>query len=1062
MFTVEVMKGAVVKESRKTGEIQSVKSGKFCKLRIIGHEKDTRCIMCTSESARILFADFGQALRFVEDNMASCIRDVDPGRVLQEKPLKFFGDARFSILTTVACRVYHASMALACMETIISKKMCSSTHEYWMKGCITCPFHRTALLLRMYIVCHMDLLAACTHTVNGAAPSDEYLCERKNFGYQLSIYEKTYPYGTRCAGTFSACLPPLVGLLDHVLWFSKKQQHKWPPLQCLQKVCPHKYMQRGWDAPLKKSCETNKAMTYITAALITCSFFGGYSHCIHFPEIKFATSMWHCLKNNTCDTVISFVNTFPNYVLFAWKEAVVWMIQLKPDLLEHVKQKYTWDKFSCETLRAMNRAREYMARSREDDDHGFVPDMCHVDTFLKMFREKVQIPNSRRVLKIPFNVLFCRYMDFILRQILRVLMKDSDEGTIPLEFFCDESISAVPYVYEACKYRSDLTIDPWQSDIKENALGNRVLLNKSFSMENVVKISEVPSRIKAWILHVQRMYEDNLLADTTAKTWLGAGIKELDDGEFLSLHRALAYSCTSGMVAILNMDKRTDFKNLMLIKPEDRPLYICTCCGRIGASVSNLPKGQNSTPAELMLRTDMQVTQRRLQQQQQKPETVTRGSKKKQTKKKDKICSRGLKDVTYSFRWNSVFCNKKMKKSVTRRGGEMWNPMKIASISNSECRRIDRDVFKTQNSTKQPVTHVLKRVYAQLDEESRTAKSAGSAFLGGEEGEDDDDEDGNVSENSDTSGEDSDDGTVYIESIVGVPVKHANVGNPDELQTTDSLPSDNVMINQEQVALGGFAAANEIQKRVRKKETVPKHELDKVLLRTCGKIPMQCLDRRGVMIRVGKKVVCTCCSCGMLAEVWQKSCIVLGKPLCTACRTVAIAKIMRERAEKTTAMEPNKTCFVCGRMKRDTSRGITITTTIVFNDTKAVEGAPYYQLVKLTVCQRHPKNNVMIDGITTETSLQFPSLKEAMEKAVLDRANSNVARGSNSYMDPGLYNSKSLGTRKYTYPTPNQPQGREKRRISETEMRVTEKMRKMKRHAREYKAKKQQTTRVKV
>ena len=839
IFTAKITTGFTCNESGEGGKVQRV-----CKLSLndVNTELGVTPFVtkCTERCHGVVFCEFGTALQIVEEDLSKATEEVDPFEVLDAQIVEScFGKPDCVILTTATCRIHGVLSILKHVSDMVIQSGCSAKHAYGIKGCMACPLHRACLLLRLYIICHMDLLESCIYSRDRMRPTDTYLCARIGNSAWPSVYELTYPYGTRCAGKFSASLPPLLNLFDYVHWFNKKAQHKWSLLQCLQKVCPHKYMQRGWDGPLTSACSSSKAMTKIVACLLSCSFFGGYSHCVHFPDMRMALDVWHYLKTDTLETVLSFIKNCPNYVLFSWKEAVVWMMQLKIELIKSIEMKYNWEKFSSDTVRAMNRVREYFSAIEQRIKCGSGVDesldIQKVDTFLKQFREKIQIPNSKRVLRLPFKHLACKHMDYMLRDMMRAETAKSPDGVTPPFFFEDTSISSKPYVYEMSNTSYVSSAD---EEVKEDMIGIRRLVPDDADMKQVVEVSEIPNRTKAWLMHVMDMFERHALPDTTAKRWMEIELKNLTTTQFISLHRNLAYACGTNTVAMLTLSVDTDSKHLKIILPDDRPMYVCTCCGRMGATAVVLPKGACSSGKSMH------------------PKTVNRGAADKEFK-----ISRGLKDVAYSFRWGTVFCNKKLKKN--------------------SCQR--------------------KSIPRPKQTEKRV--NAGD--------------------------KDSDAGEI-----------------------PESLP-----------AIGSD------QKRVEKKKTVPKHEVDRVLLRVCGKMPMKCIDRRGVMMRVGKRIVSTCCDCGLVAELWQKSCMTEGEPVCAMCKQLRV--VSREKIHNIEDQRAH--CYVCGKIQKSSD----LMCVIAFNDVHHSD-LPFYRLVKIKMCQRHKTRYVTVSGEVIPCAVQITSLSSAI------------------------------------------------------------------------------------
>jgi hypothetical protein len=144
------------------------------------------------------------------------------------------------------------------------------------------------------------------------------------------------------------------------------------------------------------------------------------------------------------------------------------------------------------------------------------------------------------------------------------------------------------------------------------------------------------------------------------------------------------------------------------------------------------------------------------------------------------------------------------------------------------------------------------------------------------------------------------------------------------------------------------------------------------------------MDRRGLMIRVGKRVVSACCSCGSMAEIWQKSCLQYGEPLCHTCienkllnqghQSNAVGNFLQSGDK----IKQNHTemCYLCGKFDKSTQKTKSAIKVIAFNDVKGNE-LPYYRLVKIIVCQWHAKLYTVFKGARIKCPVQITSMKAA-------------------------------------------------------------------------------------
>lgn len=116
----------------------------------------------------------------------------------------------------------------------------------------------------------------------------------------------------------------------------------------------------------------------------------------------------------------------PNYVLFVWKEAVIWSLRLQPDLLSLVQKSYNWNGFSEMTVDAMNRIRRFVMVMEV-----FLNDVIRylriegpvdpkkIEAMAVCFHEGMKEPTSKRVLRLQFKQLVCKHLDGVLRNKLR-------------------------------------------------------------------------------------------------------------------------------------------------------------------------------------------------------------------------------------------------------------------------------------------------------------------------------------------------------------------------------------------------------------------------------------------------------------------------------------------------------------------------------------------------------------------------------------------------------------------------------------------------------------------
>lgn len=683
---------------------------------------------------RPLLCSFSSALKQAESD-ASLFDGVDPSIVVPGFAARFFGRPDHTIFSTAVLRCHRA---IGLLHTLLRLRApCRTDHARGVEGCVRCPVHRLALLLRLFVITHMDLLSECVF--NGS--SDRRLCERPTRTWP-SPYEENYPYGTRCR--WSGTLPPLCEVLDFVHWFVKEQQqHKSHLLLCLQKACPHKYMGRASPDKLDKACLSDGPMCQIVAELVLCSELGGYSHSLNMPYLPRTLALWWGLKVDRFNTLRGLLKACPSYVLFAWKEAVVWSLPLRDDLMQFVVQRYEWDRFSEVTVECMNRMREFLARPGRLD-------AADLEKLAKSCHEGTKNPSSKRVLRLPFRVLACKHLDGLLRAKLRQRRGVSGTG-IPAMDRCGE----------------DQLANPLKDDLKENLIGRLALIQRSApDMSEVLRVAQMPERTKCCLRYIEKRFSAFSIADTDAKRKISAAIAGLDDSEFLSLHRAMCHASAPNEIRVLPLSRAASESQLRIIRPEDRPVYICSCCGRVGTTVT-----QRNAKGEPELK-------------------------------------RGLKNVAYSFACNAVFCNKKTKKtgSTKKRGAQ-----------------------------------------------ARTYKKGHTL--------------------------------------------------------------------------------------------VPKQLMDRLLLKSCAKRPMTCVDKRGVMIRVNCKAFAACCSCGALADVSGASTL-STEPTCAVCEDRVEREAEAAAAERRSA---SITCQVCSAWRPAEA----MQPSLVFQDVDRSDADTYNRVVLIKACRRH-------------------------------------------------------------------------------------------------------------
>ena len=177
------------------------------------------------------------------------------------------------------------------------------------------------------------------------------------------------------------------------------------------------------------------------------------------------------------------------------------------------------------------------------------------------------------------------------------------------------------------------------------------------NLVDVLKVARVPALCKKMLLKVERMYDDKCVADTATKRMIEAVIGNLTDSEFLSLHRLLAHACSSNSVASLQLSRDVSDLQRDVLAPEDRPLYLCSCCGRTGATVVRgafVHTISSSDHSHADYEPGGAATQQACKRKKKK---------RRQPKPVAYAVKRGQKEVAYSFATNAVYCNKKTKKA---------------------------------------------------------------------------------------------------------------------------------------------------------------------------------------------------------------------------------------------------------------------------------------------------------------------------------------------------------------------------------------------------------------
>lgn len=712
-------------------------------------------VSCTMDDAvaSLLLCTFSAALRLVETGRVDeAIAEVDPTDVIGGARARLFGQCGHAILTTAIARVWHANAALG--RLLGPRPRPAEPHG---TQCAAHPLLRTALLLRLFVGCHLDLLAECAH--GRAEPSDATLCTRPSSRWP-SPYEALYPWGTRCR--WAAHTPQLCAVLDRVHWFAKDCQHRWPLLQCLQKACPHKYMKRNWQLIVTGACLSSRAMRAVTASVLLCTLAGGYAHAGRLPRLPALVAAWRAFATCPDAVVAAVLRCCPSLAMLAWKEAVAWHMELRPDLLALVTAEYQWPSFWHGTVAAANAVRDALAAAPPHGDDPTLVDPVVVERAIAVGHGRRHAAVNTRVLRLDFKTLACKHFDAMLRRRLH----DAAE--------CVATARSATAVATRSAARAAAAARSTAETVSRLSL----LPVGSPSLGDVMRVAPVPAWWRGCMAEIRDDYELCHLADTAAKRGIEAVADAVDAAQLRTVHRLLSHACTSNSVAVLRLSMACAVAHVRVLGPDDRPAYLCTSCGRVGATVVG-PKAPSSRTAAAAG---------------DGPTWVVR---------------RGLKDVAHSFAGNCVYCNRRSKKG----------------------------------------TGVRARVVAGV----RAVRSAAKA--------------------------------------------------------------------------GGVRA------------NVPKHVMDSVLLRVCGTRPMICIDKCGVLIRIGRRVYVACCSCGAMQDVRQTACFAT-EPLCTACAA--------ERAVVPAQSQDIK-CAVCAKRRSADA----LVTVAAFCDTRDTPVDVKNRVDRVCVCRTH-------------------------------------------------------------------------------------------------------------
>lgn len=492
-------------------------------------------------SAEVMFCSFDTAVsRLSEDrDLFEEVTRWSPREVLADSLIDKFGRPGYTILTAATCRVraalYCLEMLLQYYEPSVNKPCWKSTtcHEYGLAECVRCPVHRTALLLRLFIQTHLDLLGHCTEVA-----CDDKSLQHKSHERWLSPLEEHFPHGTRCK--WLGTTPPLALVLESVHWFIKKPQHKSALMHCLQKVRPHKYVQRNWPTILPEACLSCDGMLHLTSEIILCSYVGGYPHATRFPNVPKATALFRGMRYRRTETVKSVLTENPAFVLFAWKEIVAAQIYDRDDLLAPLCEGYNWEEFSIMTVGSMNAIRQALGYWSDAGER--------VIALTEQLHEELQAHTSKRVLRSPFKSLACKHLDGMLREKVR-------NGELDAETSKPETAYVIP---------------------------------PRATFEDVLSMAGLPNDAVERLLAVEKKYVNRQLPDTAAKREINSTAAGLSCAQFLSLHRKLAQACSPFVPVLMPLSFDAAAAHVRVLEPEDRPMYICTTCGRVGATVNVL------------------------------------------------------------------------------------------------------------------------------------------------------------------------------------------------------------------------------------------------------------------------------------------------------------------------------------------------------------------------------------------------------------------------------------------------------------------------------------------
>jgi hypothetical protein len=517
-----------------------------------------------------------------------------------------------------------------------------------------------ALILRLYIATHFDLLAACctaayAHpTTSTEAASDRALCLRA-YSRWPSLYEQTYPYGTRTR--WSATLPAIETVLDLVPW-SQRKNRCWWVLHMIQKACPQKYMKRGWTTMAKDACERARlhrgsastvtdavAECRLLVEIILCSLVvGGYSHAEHMCLPRRAISLWRLASEHPSAFATVIIRDAPDAVLAAWREALAWSLHLRPDVTAAVQAAYDWDLFHVTAIEHANHIRAILAA---DDEQAPPISLSLIMEETHRYRPRQQAAPKTRVLRSSALRLLVKKMDDALRWRFRKVRTARMTG------------ASVPPVDNSPILQSVTEPERPGNERRTRCRDIREHLPANATIDDILRVvaDRVPPRLRAWIRHVTSLYDRGIKPCATTKRLLDIVLREMTDDQFIALHRVCAHACPYVTIALLHLSPATAHAQADVVRPEDRPLYVCTECGRLATSVvQRIPESSavSSTAASTATAAGSSF--------------FSRIALSSTTLTKTMRVRRGLKDSAYSFQWNAMFCNKRPKKSSgTRR-----------------------------------------------------------------------------------------------------------------------------------------------------------------------------------------------------------------------------------------------------------------------------------------------------------------------------------------------------------------------------------------------------------